>query len=178
MTIHKDIHAAAVVYRPGDHDRQALADFAREVAAGGHRVGGVVQEAFVDDRGRRTHIDSVDLASGERVTINQPSRTRPDGTGCTLDTAALVDAGAPLRRVLIERPDLTVVEKFGEQEEGGDGLMDDILAILAEGLLALVLVPEPALDTWREMTGGGIVEIECELNALRRWWQSMPAARS
>ena len=168
VSIDTEIQAAAVVFRPGDHDRQALAAFARELADGGSIVGGVVQEAFFDDQGRRKHIDSVDLATGDRVTINQPGQS--DGAACTLDTAALVDAGAPLRRALISRPDLVVVEKFGEQEQNGGGLADDILQIIAEGLPILVLVPEPALESWRELTGCAIAEVECEAAELRRWW--------
>jgi len=173
-----EIHAAAVVYRADDHDRQALADFARELADSGCRLGGMVQEVFFDDQGRRTHIDSVDLATGDRVTINQPSRTRPDGTGCTLDTAALADAGAPLRRALINRPDLIVAEKFGEQEQSGAGLADDILAVIAEGLPILVLVPEPALTCWRELTGCEVAEVPCEADSLRRWWRGRFAGKS
>ena len=173
-----EIQAAAVVFRHDEHDRQALADFARELADSGCRLGGVVQEVFFDDQGRRTHIDSVDLATGDRVTINQPSRTRPDGTGCTLDTAALADAGAPLRRALINRPDLIVAEKFGEQEQSGGGLADDILDVIAEGLPILVLVPEPALACWRELTGGEIAEVPCEADALRRWWRDRSAGKS
>ena len=131
----------------------------------------MVQESSFDDQGRRTHIDSVDLATGQRVMINQPSRLFPDGKECTLDTAALADAGAPLRRALADRPDLVVAEKFSEQEESGAGLADDIMAVIAEGLPILVLVPEPALACWREVTGGGIAELPCEAGALRRWWR-------
>jgi len=69
----------------------------------------MVQKAVIDDQGRRTHIDSVDLAY-------------------------------------------------------------DILAVIAAGLPTLVLVPEPALPRWREVTGGEIAEIACEADALRRWW--------
>ena len=130
----------------------------------------MVQEAYCDDQGRRTHIDSVDLATGDHVMINQPSRLFPDGKECTLDTSALADAGAPLRRALVEGPDLVIAEKFGEQEELGAGLAYDILAVIAAGLPTLVLVPEPALARWREVTGGEIAEIPCEAAALRRWW--------
>jgi hypothetical protein len=133
----------------------------------------MVQEVFFDDQGRRTHIDSVDLATGDRVMINQPNRTSPDGPDCTLDTAALADAGAPLRCALINRPDLVIAEKFGEQEQSGAGLVDDILAIIAEGIPVLVLVPEPALGCWRELTGGATTELPCEADALRRWWREM-----
>ena len=172
MSTEPDIQAAAVVYRIGEHDRRALIDFARELVESGCRLGGMVQEAYFDERGRRTHIDSVDLATGDHVMINQPSRNW-DCKECTLDTAALADAGAPLRRALVDRPDLVIAEKFGDQEETGAGLADDILAVIAEGLPILVLVPEPALPDWREMTGGGIAEIPCDAEALRRWWREV-----
>lgn len=171
MSNEPEIRAAAVVFRDDEHDRQALADFARELADSGCRLGGMVQEAFFDDQGRRTRIDSVDLATGERVTINQPGRTGTDDAGCTLDTAALADAGTPLRRALINRPDLIVAEKFGEQEQSGAGLADEILAVMAEGVPILVLVPQSALTCWRDMTGGEIAEVPCEAGALRRWWR-------
>ena len=177
MSAEPDIQAAAVIFRDGEHDRCALADFARELADSGYRLGGMVQQAFFDEQGRRTHIDSVDLATGDRVMINQPSRNWPDETECTLDTAALADAGAQLRRALVDRPDLVIAEKFGEQEESGAGLVDDILAVIAEGLPILVLVPRPALARWRAVTGGGIVELPCEASALRRWWHGRSADR-
>ncbi len=177
MSAEPEIRAAAVVFRHDEHDRQALADFAKELADSGYRLGGVVQEVFFDDQGRRTHIDSVDLATGDRITINQASRTRPDGTGCTLDTAALADAGAPLRRALSDRPDLIIAEKFGEQEQSGSGFADEILAIMAEGLPMLVLVPESALARWREVTGGETAEVPCEVDALRRWWREANGSR-
>jgi nucleoside-triphosphatase THEP1 len=173
-----DIQAAAVIFRNGEHDRCALADFARELSDSGCRLGGMVQESSFDERGRRTHIDSVDLATGDRVMINQPSRNGPDAKECTLDTAALADAGAPLRRVLSDRPDLVIAEKFGEQEESGAGLMDDILAVIAEGLPILVLVPEEALARWREVTGGEIAEVPCDAGALRSWWCDRVAGKS
>jgi nucleoside-triphosphatase THEP1 len=166
-----EIRAAAVVFRLGEHDRRALAEFARDLADSGSRVGGMVQTAYFDAQGRRTHIDSIDLATGDHVMINHPGRLRADGKECTLDTAALSDAGAPLRRALADRPDLVIAEKFGEQEESGAGLADDILNVIAESLPILVLVPEEALESWREVTGGGIEEVPCEAGALRRWWR-------
>ena len=171
MRAEPEIRVAAVVYRVGEHDRRALIDLARELADGGCRLGGMVQEAYFDDRGRRTHIDSVDLATGDHVMINQPSRNW-DCKECTLDTAALTDAGAPLRRALVERPELVIAEKFGDQEETGAGLADDILAVIAEGLPILVLVPEHALPRWREVTGGEIAEIPCDAASIRRWWRN------
>jgi hypothetical protein len=177
LNTHPDIRAAAVVFRVDEHDRRALIDFARELTGGGCSIGGMVQEAFFDVQGRRTHIDSVDLATGVHVMINQPSRNSPDDKECTLDIGALVDAGAPLRRALIDRPDLVIVEKFGEQEESGAGLAYDILAVVAAGLPTLVLVPAPALARWRDMTGGEVLEIPCEAEALRHWWRDLQDER-
>ena len=176
MSTDPELQAAAVIFRSGEHDRRALADFARELADSGCRLGGMVQESSFDDQGCRTQIDSVDLATGERIMINQPSRLPPGIKECTLDTAALADAGAPLRRAIVNRPDLVIAEKFGEQEEGGAGLVDDMLSVIAEGLPILVLVPEPALTRWREVTGGGIAELPCDAGALRRWWDDISAA--
>ncbi len=175
VSMEPELRVAAVVFRVGEHDRLALAAFARELADSGFRVGGMVQESVFDEQGRRTKIDSVDLASGERVTINEPGRLPPGSRDCTLDTAALADASAPLRQALSDRPDLVIAEKFGEQEESGAGLADDILAVIAEGLPILVLVPEPALARWREVTGGDIPELLCETGALRRWWRDRSA---
>ena len=168
-----EIRAATVVFRVHEHDRRALIDFARELTDGGYSIGGMVQEAFCDEEGGRTHIDSVDLATGDHVMINQPSRSPPDDKECTLDIGALVDAGAPLRRALVDRPDLVIAEKFGEQEESGAGLAYDMLAVIAAGLPTLVLVPAPALARWRDMTGGEILEIPCEAKALWRWWRNL-----
>ena len=99
MNTEPEIQTAAVVFRIDQHDRRALADFARELADSGCRLGGMVQVAFFDEQGRRTHIDSVDLATGDHVMINQPSRMLPDGKECTLDTAevrtALVGVDGP-----------------------------------------------------------------------------------
>ena len=169
------LEAAAVVFRYDVDDRRALAEFARELADSGCRLGGMVQESVFEEQGRRTKIDSVDLASGERVTINEPGRLPPGSRDCTLDTAALAEASAPLRQVLCDRPDLVIAEKFGEQEESGAGLADDILAVIAEGLPILVLVPQPALGRWREVTGGDIPELPCDTGALRRWWRDRSA---
>jgi hypothetical protein len=83
-----------------------------------------------------------------------------------------------VRRVLTDRPDLVIAEKFGEQEESGAGLVDDILAVIAEGLPILVLVPEEALARWREVTGGEIAEVPCDAGALRSWWRDRFAGKS
>ena len=56
LSAQSEIQAAAVVYRQEAHDRQALADFAGELADSGCRIGGMVQQAFFDQQGRRREL--------------------------------------------------------------------------------------------------------------------------
>ncbi|HZD41943.1 MAG TPA: DUF2478 domain-containing protein, partial [Terriglobales bacterium] len=111
------------------------------------------------------------------VTINPPNTDSLADGGCSLDPAALIDSGAPLRRALDDRPALVIVEKFGEQEQSGKGLVGDILAIIEAGLPILVLVPEGGLESWRDLTGGMTAELPCDRGALRRWWQERSEER-
>ena len=91
-------------------------------------------------------------------------------SGTSAGQAEVVKDGQEYR---VERPDLVIAEKFGDQEEVGDGLSDDILAVIADGLPILVLVPEPALPRWRDVTGGEIAELPCDAKAIRRWWHGV-----
>ena len=52
VSVEPELNVAAVVFRVGEHDRRALADFARELADSGCRVGGMVQESVFDEQGR------------------------------------------------------------------------------------------------------------------------------
>ena len=50
--------------------------------------------------------------------------------------------------------------KSGNQEQNGEGLLDEIMQIIIEGIPLLVAVPEPALDNWRELVGGMCTTID------------------
>ena len=162
---------AAAIYTPKTQDRSALNVFAREMAAAGVRVGGLVQEVLRDDDGRLRGMNAVDVETGARAPIKAPLPDKPQGEVCLLDTAALTDTSAVLRRNIADRLDLIIVEKFGDQEQRGAGLSDEIFAAIADGIPLLIAVPQSAREVWYERTGSMGETLEFEVAAFHRWWE-------
>lgn len=161
---------AAAVYTPHTENRQALADFARELTGLGVRVGGLLQETAFADDGVRIGIDLVEIDTGARNPINRPTKQHLEAKACSLDTEKLADATEAVRRAVREKFDLIVLEKFGEQEQKGQGLMDEIFLAISEDIPLLIAVPEPALELWKEQSGELGDTLNFELGAFRRWW--------
>ena len=69
-----------------------------------------------------------------------------------------------------------MVEKFGELEQNGKGLIDQILQTIGEGIPLLISVPEAALPVWQERSGelGSVLPFSEE--AFQQWWQSVDQA--
>ena len=89
---------------------------------------------------------------------------------CGLDVASLVETSAILRGVLQSRPDLVVIRNFGDQEQEGEGLLDEIMQIIAEGIPLLITVPEPALETWQRQCGRLGAVLPYSEDILCAWW--------
>ncbi len=161
---------AAAVYARDLEDRNALSNFAAELRGQGVRVGGLVQEVVRGDDGRMSRIDMVELDTGRRIAINRPTRENLENKTCSLNTNALAESTEALRRAVRERADLIVLEKFGEQEQKGQGLCDEIFAAIAEDIPLLIAVPQFALDLWQERTGDMGDTLAYDLDAFRQWW--------
>ena len=161
---------AAAVYTPKQADKSALPAFVRSLKADHVSVAGILQESRLDlDDGTRT-IESVDISTGHRIPIKRPMA---DEKECGLDVANLVESSAVLRAAVRARPDLVVIEKFGDQEQKGEGLLDEIMQIIAEGIPLLIAVPEPALDIWLRQCGGLGVTLPYTQDAMRDWWSGL-----
>jgi uncharacterized protein (DUF4213/DUF364 family)/nucleoside-triphosphatase THEP1 len=160
---------AGVLYGENSQPRSLLRDYATAMQARGWRVGGLVQEEVRDENGRRLSIDAIDVASGDRFPINRP-KVDLDDKNCSLDTSALTDSSTALRRAVTQGCDLLVVEKFGDQERDGGGLMDDIFAAVAAGIPVMVSVPAYAVDQWNEVCGGLSDILPWDQLAWKRWW--------
>jgi len=167
---------AAAVYSRDLEDRDALADFAAELRGAGIRVGGLVQKVVHDADGEKTGIDIVELDTGRRIAINRPTREDLENKTCSLDTDALAESTEALRRAVRERADLIVLEKFGEQEQKGQGLSDEIFMAIAEEIPLLIAVPESALDLWQERSGELGDTLAYDLDAFRAWWAAVQSA--
>ncbi len=161
---------AAAVYKPDTADRMALWKFVEKQKTLNVRVGGILQEAVLDSVGEVTGLNAVDIFTNRRIPITRPV-TRSDE--CSLDVSALAQTAEIIRNAIGDRLDLVVVEKFGELEQNGKGLIDEILQTIAEGIPLLISVPEAALPVWQERSGelGSVLPFDEE--AFRQWWQGL-----
>ena len=78
-----------------------------------------------------------------------------------------------MRRAIADRVDLIVLEKFGDQEQKGQGLSEEIFTAIAEEIPLLIAVPEDAQELWRERSGGLGETLDFTLDSFRRWWQGV-----
>jgi uncharacterized protein len=166
------IRAAAVLYTPETTAEFVLSNFADELKGQGLKVGGLVQEFLTDDEGGRIGLDAIEVDTGARIPINRPTESDKINGVCSLDRSALTGSTSALRRAISDKVDLIVVEKFGEQEQKGSGLADEILTAMAEGIPTMVLVPAIALEEWNTFSGGMTDLLPCSPEAVRRWWDS------
>ena len=161
---------AAAVYKPDTGDRMALLKFVDKQKALNTRVGGVLQEALFNSEGEIVGLDAVDVSTNRRIPISRPAKNDEE---CGLDVSALAGTTGIIRNAIDERFDLVVVEKFGELEQNGKGLIDEILQTIAEGIPLLIAVPEAALPLWQERSGELGSVIAFSESAFQQWWQSV-----
>jgi nucleoside-triphosphatase THEP1 len=175
MTIAPDIPAfAAAVYKPGTIDRKALSRFVEQLLSRNTRVAGILQETILDSSGEVIGLNAVDISNNSRLPISRPTKNDDE---CGLDVSALVETAGIIRKAISDRVDLVVVEKFGEQEQGGKGLNDEILQTIAADIPLLIAVPEAALPIWQDRTGelGSVLPFDEE--AFRQWWHGITGMR-
>lgn len=167
------IHAAAMLYSSQSPEENALPRFVKALQSKGVVVAGILQEILRDQNGVRLGVDAIALDNGERFPIVRPSKEDIEAGACGLNQSVLTESSAILRRALAKPVDILVVEKFGESEQQGIGLADDILAAMAEGIPTLVAVPEAAKPIWEEFTGGLSALLPAEFSALESWWKTV-----
>ena len=161
---------AAAVYKPDTVDRMALLKFVEKQKSLHTRVGGVLQEALFNSAGGIVGLDAVDVLTNRRIPISRPAKNADE---CGLDVSALVETTSIIRSAINDRLDLVVVEKFGELEQSGKGLIDEILLTIVEGIPLLISVPEAALPVWQDRSGelGSVLPFTEE--AFEQWWQDL-----
>lgn len=164
---------AAAVYARDRQDRDALPLFVEELRGQDVRVYGLIQEVLRDGTGKNIGIDMIEIDTGRRIPINRPTKENLENHTCSLNTSALAESTEALRRAVREGADLIVLQKFGEQEQKGQGLNDEILAAIAEEIPLLIAVPEFALELWRERTGDLGDTLRYDLDSFRQWWQGI-----
>jgi nucleoside-triphosphatase THEP1 len=161
---------AAAVYKPDTGDRMALLKFVEKQKSLNIRVGGILQEAIFNSEGGIAGLNAVDVSNNRRIPITRPVANDDE---CGLDVSALAETTDIIRNAISERLDLVVIEKFGELEQSGKGLIDEILQTIVEGIPLLLAVPEAALPIWQERSGelGSVLPFSEE--AFQQWWKSI-----
>lgn len=163
------LRPGAVIHGPGSQGVDALLDgFAAELIRRGFRVGGLVQRnhGAVDDCAERMEL--VDVATGHAFDITQ--QLGRESQSCRVDPGGVADASQSVRRAVAERVDLLVVNKFAGLEAQGDGLADELLSGIAEGIPVLTSVGGRFLNEWQIFTGGFNDLLSPTMDALWRWW--------
>jgi len=169
-TIHTKAPFAAAVYKPDTGDRMALMKFVEKQKLLNTRVGGIIQEATFSSDGRLTGLNAVDVSTNRRIPITHPVKSDDE---CRLDASALTETTDIIRTAINDRVDLIVVEKFGDLEQKGKGLIDEILQTIVEGIPLLISVPEAALPIWQERSGKLGSVIPCTEEDIQQWWQNI-----
>lgn len=160
---------AAAVYGPDTKDRGALTQFAFDMKNAGVRVGGLVQEPVIDPDTGLKNVVMIDVENGDRDAIKNPRANTKD---CTLDAFALTEKTAVLRRNVADNMDLVVIEKFGLQEQKGEGLFDEIFATISAGIPVIVAVPDSATGKWEDLSGGLGEMLDFTNASFERWWKT------
>jgi nucleoside-triphosphatase THEP1 len=158
---------AVAVYTRDLADREALSVFAAELRTAGVRVGGLVVRGH---GGKMRCIDMVELDTSRRIAINRPTRETQENKTCSLNTSALMESTEALRRAIREGVDVIVLQKFGEQEQKGQGLNDEIFAAIVEEIPLLIAVPTFAPELWQERSGALGDTLPYNLDAFHHWW--------
>ena len=161
---------AGVVYTAATREAPLLGEFAGILAARGWRVGGLIQTTLRGADGYKRRIVATEVDTGRRITLATYKGDRAKISECGFDTAALAEATGAVRRAVEARMDLIVIEKFSRREIEGQGLFDEILSAMAEGIPTLTLVSAEALEEFTRFTGGLAQLIAAERKALWRWW--------
>lgn len=163
------LRPGAVIHGPGSGGVDLLLDrFAAELLRRGFRIGGVVQRNYgaIDDCADRMEL--VDVATGTAFDITQ--NLGRESQSCRVDPAGVADASQPVRRAVEQRVDLLVVNKFAGLEAHGEGLAQEMLAGIAEGIPLLTSVGSRFLNDWQGFTGGFSDLLAPTEEALWRWW--------
>jgi len=164
---------AAAVYPAKKADRMALARFVDALKKANVRVGGLLQEKVLMGQDGMQRVEAVDIATGKRIPINQPTPETWRDRVCSLDVSALAETTASLRQAIQDGVELIVVEKFGDAERDGEGLTDEILQAIAVGIPVVIAVPDTNLDIWNDRSGGMGDVLTCDEEELHGWWASV-----
>ncbi|PWC64409.1 hypothetical protein TSH7_10750 [Azospirillum sp. TSH7] len=163
------LRPGAVIHGPGSYGVDALLDgFTAELKRRGFRVGGLVQRNHGPGDDCAERMELVDVATGRAYDITQ--KLGRESQSCRVDPTGVAEASQAIRNAVASRVDLLVINKFAGLESHGDGLSDEMLTAIAEGIPLLTSVGSRYLNEWQTATGGFCDLLSPVPDALWRWW--------
>ena len=163
------LRPGAVIHGPGSYGVDALLDgFTAELKRRGFRVGGLVQRNHGPGDDCAERMELVDVATGRAYDITQ--KLGRESQSCRVDPTGVAEASQAIRNAVASRVDLLVINKFAGLESHGDGLSDEMLTAIADGIPLLTSVGRRYLNEWQTATGGFCDLLSPVPDALWRWW--------
>ncbi len=172
MSSPSTLKIGAVVRCDGDDVDSLVSEFARSLIERGWRVRGLLQEMQQEVDGCVVSLH--DLDSGQTRRITQSLGTH--STSCCVDPKAIADVSAVLRKIIAEGADLAIFNRFSKLEADGSGFHSEMLALMAEGIPSLTIVPEKHFAAWQEFTGGLASELIATRESLESWFAASALA--
>jgi nucleoside-triphosphatase THEP1 len=156
------MNAPIAAIRQGPGAAALLASLARDLAAQGVAVKGLIQKP-----GGRL----VDVASGQSFPILQ--NLGKGSKSCRIDPRGVAEASESLRAAIRQGADLVVVNRFGKLEAHGQGLAAEMLAVMAAGIPLLTTLDLANLARWLDFTGGLGTVLAPERAVIEAWWAGL-----
>lgn len=155
-----------VVYGDGLFADALIAQCAADLAVSGFRLGGIVQSNPHRPARRRCDMYVKDLLGGNKIKIS--SDRGNEARGCRLDPDAFACIDAWIKRAVLERVDLLIINKFGREEAHGRGLRSVIAEALIAEIPLLIGVSERNLSDFLTFIDDSAT-LEPDLEAITAW---------
>lgn len=169
MTFDSQCDLAALVYDQGDDPDELLRGFAADLNARGYRAVGLVQ--FAHRVADAPQLSATLVHNGEQLPLYQDLGSQ--ATGCRLDPGQLLAAGGRVGAAIDEGADIVIINRFGQQESEGRGLLHLIVRALSADIPVVIAVPNKRFDAWIRFADGMSVRLPCDRRALEAWWSNL-----
>jgi hypothetical protein len=169
MTFDSQCDLAALVYERGEDPDRVLSDFADDINSKGYRAVGLVQFGSRDVE--TPQLSARLVHSGEQMPLYQD--LGHGSSGCKLDPGRLLDAGARIASAMEQGADVLIINRFGQQESEGKGLLHLIEQALSAGIPVVIAVSSSRFDPWIKFADGMSVRLRCDLQGLNAWWSKL-----
>ena len=160
----------------GDAQRvdEIVAGIAQRLRDDGYALAGAVQHN-IDETGRPcSDMRIEDLSTGKLMDITNPQ----PGTGCRLDATALEDVAGIIAGGLERDVDLVILNRFGKQENGGNGFRAMMEHAVAREIPLLTVLNGVHRPDWDSFASGMASTLPPDATAIEHWCRSVLPAKA